>query len=108
MQTAVIWSCLLFVRSGQNHLARHSERGKKNKADRKRGGKTTSGNAQAWSSPSPRGQWRTWKNGGNWLRSHLWCPKDPHSEGIDDGDDDNIDNDKITSQHDITKYILTN
>ena len=29
MQTAVVWSCLLFIRSGQNHLARHSERGKK-------------------------------------------------------------------------------
>ena len=28
-QTAVIWSCLPFIRSGQNHLARHSERGKK-------------------------------------------------------------------------------
>ena len=29
MQTAVIWSCFLFIRSGQNHLARNSERGKK-------------------------------------------------------------------------------
>ena len=29
MQTAVVWSCLLFIRSGQNRLARHSERGKK-------------------------------------------------------------------------------
>ena len=29
MQTAVVWSSLLFIRSGQNHLARHSERGKK-------------------------------------------------------------------------------
>ena len=29
MQTAVVLSCLLFIRSGQNHLARHSERGKK-------------------------------------------------------------------------------
>ena len=28
-QTAVVWSCLPFIRSGQNHLARHSERGKK-------------------------------------------------------------------------------
>ena len=28
-QAAVVWSCLLFIRSGQNHLARHSERGKK-------------------------------------------------------------------------------
>ena len=33
----------------------------KDKADRGRGGKTTSGNGQAWSSPSPRGQWRTGK-----------------------------------------------
>ena len=29
MQTAVVWSYLPFIRSGQNHLARHSERGKK-------------------------------------------------------------------------------
>ena len=29
MQTAVVWSCLPFIRSGKNHLARHSERGKK-------------------------------------------------------------------------------
>ena len=28
-QTAVVLSCLPFTRSGQNHLARHSERGKK-------------------------------------------------------------------------------
>ena len=28
-QTAVVWSCFLFIRSGQNCLARHSERGKK-------------------------------------------------------------------------------
>ena len=37
---------------------RHNERGGGKKADRKRGGKTTSGSGQAWSSPSPRGQWR--------------------------------------------------
>ena len=28
-QTAAVWSCLPFVRSGKNHLARHKERGKK-------------------------------------------------------------------------------
>ena len=28
-QTAVVWSRLTFIRSGQNYLARHSERGKK-------------------------------------------------------------------------------
>ena len=29
MQTAVVWSCFPFIKSGQKHLARHSERGKK-------------------------------------------------------------------------------
>ena len=28
-QTIVVWSCFPFIRSGQNHLAGHSERGKK-------------------------------------------------------------------------------
>ena len=28
-QTAVVWSCLPFIRSDQNHLVRHNERGKK-------------------------------------------------------------------------------
>ena len=46
------WSCLPFTKSGQNHLERWEE----DKADRGRGRKTTSGNGQAWSSPSPIGQ----------------------------------------------------
>ena len=28
-QTAVVWSCLPFIRSDQNHLAKHNERGEK-------------------------------------------------------------------------------
>ena len=76
-QTAVVWSCLPFIRSVQNHLSMHSEREKKTKQTKKGGGKT-SGNGQAWSSSSPRGQQRTGKNGGNLLRNHLWCPNDPH------------------------------
>ena len=52
-QTAVVLSCFLFIRPGQNHLARHGERGKKTRKGRGRGGKTTSGNGQAWSSPGP-------------------------------------------------------
>ena len=39
MQTAVVWSCLLFVRSGQNHLARHRERGKKTRQTEKEVGR---------------------------------------------------------------------
>ena len=37
-------------------------------------------NIREWtgrSSASPRGQWRTGKNGENWLQNHLWCPNDP-------------------------------
>ena len=45
----------------KRHLARHSKRGEEDKADRGRGGKTTSGNVQDWSSASPKGQWRTEK-----------------------------------------------
>ena len=48
--------------------------------------KTTSANGQACSSPNPRGQWRTGKNGGNWLWNHLWCPNVPRGYGIDDDD----------------------
>ena len=41
--TAVIWSCLLFIRSGQNHLARHSERGKKTRQTEKEVGRQHQG-----------------------------------------------------------------
>ena len=50
----------------------------------------TSGNGQAWSLAGPRGQWRTGKNGENWLQNHLRCPNDPHGLGIDDDDDDKV------------------
>ena len=83
-QTAVVWTCLPFIRSGKNHLARHSERGKKTWQTEKEVGRQHQGNGQACSSPSPRGQWRTEKNGLNWLGNHLWCPNDPRGGGTDD------------------------
>ena len=57
-------------------------KGEEDKAGRKKGWKTTSGNGQARSSRSPRRHWRTEKNGGNWLWSHLWCPNGLHVYGI--------------------------
>ena len=45
----MLWTCLPFIRSGQNHLARHSEREEEHKAGRRRSEKTTSGKGQAWS-----------------------------------------------------------
>ena len=40
----MVWTHLPFIRSGQNHLARHTVTGVEDKADRRRGLKTTSGN----------------------------------------------------------------
>ena len=58
-------------------------KGEEDRADRRRGGKTTSGNGQVWSLSSPRGQWRTENNAkGKWLLSHLWCPNGSRSNGI--------------------------
>ena len=71
VNTASLGGCL------HSSKTQGTAKGEADKADRKKGRKTTSGNGQVWSSPSPRGQWRTGKNGGNWLRNHLWCRNDP-------------------------------
>ena len=41
--TAVIWTCLQFIRSGQNHLARHSERSQKMRQTEKEVGRQHQG-----------------------------------------------------------------
>ena len=72
----VVWTCLPFIRSVQNQLARHSERGKKTRQKKRWEDKPSNG--QAWSSPNPRGRgWESRKNGANWLWSQLWYPKRP-------------------------------
>ena len=43
MQTAVVWSCLPFIWSGQNQLARHSERGKKTRQTEEKVGRQHQG-----------------------------------------------------------------
>ena len=42
-QTAVVWSCLPFTRSGQNHPARHSEREKKTRQTEEEAGRQHQG-----------------------------------------------------------------
>ena len=42
-QTVVVWTCLLFIWFGQNHLARHSERGKKTRQTEKEAGRQPQG-----------------------------------------------------------------
>ena len=43
MQTAAVWSCFPFIRSGQNHLARHSERGQKTRRTKEEVGRQHQG-----------------------------------------------------------------
>ena len=42
-QTAIVWLCLPFIRSGQNHLAGHSERGKKTRGTKEEVGRQHQG-----------------------------------------------------------------
>ena len=42
-QTAVVWSCIPFIRSAPNHLARHSKRGKKTRQTEKEVGRQHQG-----------------------------------------------------------------
>ena len=42
-QPALVWSRLSFIRSGQNHLARHSERGKKTRRTKEEMGRQHQG-----------------------------------------------------------------
>ena len=42
-QTEIVWTCLPFIRTEQNHLARHSERGKKTRQAEKEVGRQHQG-----------------------------------------------------------------
>ena len=63
-QTAVLWSCLPLIRSGQNHLARHSERGKKTRQTEEEVGRQHQGKdrpvefAKSQTAVENRGKWR--------------------------------------------------
>ena len=76
-QTAVVWTCRLFIRSGQNHLAMHSERGKKTRQTEEEAGRQRQGMDRPGVRQVPEGSGEQEKNGENWLQSHLWCPNDP-------------------------------
>ena len=62
-QTAVVRSCFPFIRSGQNHLARHSERGKKMRPTEEEVGRQHEGMDRPGVRQVSEGKWRTGKNG---------------------------------------------
>ena len=54
-QTAVVWTCLPFIRSGLNHLARHSKRGKKIRRTEEEVGRQHEGMDRPWVRQVPEG-----------------------------------------------------
>ena len=59
--TAVVWSCFPFIRPGQNHLARHSERGKKTKQIEEGVGRQHQGMDRPGVRQFPEGSWEQGK-----------------------------------------------
>ena len=55
MQTVVVWSCLLFIRSGKKHLARHSEWGKKTRQTKEEVGRQHQGRGRPGDRQVPEG-----------------------------------------------------
>ena len=75
-QTAVVWTCLSFITSGRNHLARHTERGKKTRQTVEEVGRQHEGMEKVRQVPEGSGE-HGGKNGGNWSWNHLLYPNDP-------------------------------
>ena len=55
MQTVMVWSCLPFTKSGQNHLARHGEMGKKTRQTEREVGRWHQGMDRPWVLQVPEG-----------------------------------------------------
>ena len=66
-QTAVVWSCLLFIKSGQNHLARHSENGKKTRQTEEEVERQLQGMDRPGVRQATEGSGEQIKMEGNWL-----------------------------------------
>ena len=77
IQTALVWTSLPFIRSGQNHLARHSKRGKKTRQTEEEVGRQHQGMDRPGVRQVPEGSEEQETNRGNWSRNHLWCPQRP-------------------------------
>ena len=82
-QTAVVWSCLPFIRSGQNHFTRHSWRGKKIRQTEEKVWRQHQGVDRPGVHQVPEGSGEQGKNGGNWLWNYLWCANNLRSWGVD-------------------------
>ena len=80
-RTVVVWSGLPFIRSGQNHLARHSERRKKTRKTEEEVGRKHQGMDRPGVRQVPEGSGeQDKKRGEKWLQNHLRCPEECQEE----------------------------
>ena len=70
------WSCFPFIRSGQNHLAKHSERGKKTRRTKEEVGRQHQGMDRpgVWQVPEGRGEQEKWRQ---WVAISSVVPQQP-------------------------------
>ena len=87
-QTVVVWSCLPFIRSGQNHLARHSERGKKTRQTKEEVGRQHQGMDRPGVCEVPEGSGEQRKMQETGCEIICGAPTTLAVEGIDDDDDE--------------------
>ena len=72
----MVWPCLKVLWFSKDNPTGQSERKKKKKVDRRRGGKTISKSGPEWTLLVQLGQLKTGQDGKGLLRIHLWCPDD--------------------------------
>ena len=70
-------SCLPFIRSGQNHLARHNVRGKKTRQTEEEVGRQHQAMDRPGVRQVPEGSGEQGKMEKTVLQNHLWYPNDP-------------------------------
>ena len=75
-KTAVVWSCLPFIRSDQNHLARHCERGKKTRQTEEEVGRQHREMDRPGVRQVPEGSGEQRKMEETRLWNYLWYPDD--------------------------------
>ena len=83
-QTAVVWSCLPFIRSGLNHLARHSETGKTTRQTEEEVGRQHQGMERSGVCQVPEGGGEQRKMEETGCKIICGAPNDPRGEGIDE------------------------
>ena len=86
MQTAVVCSCFPFIRSSQNHLARHSKRGKKTRQAEKEMGKRYQGMDRPGVGQVLEGSGEQRKMEETGCEINCGAPITPHGQGIGEGE----------------------